>query len=138
MGWPPVALGHRPFAEGVQAPVAVVGGGRLPAGELVGDERLEVLTLELADEQRAAVGLEVGGEESDGVGVGLDGAGALVLGLQGAAEAAVEDQEVTAGQLTAGGGRLRAGHGSLTRVWWSGWLVQRAPVSRVRGRRHPC
>jgi hypothetical protein len=29
-----VALGHRPLEEGVQASVAVVGGGRLPAGEL--------------------------------------------------------------------------------------------------------
>ena len=69
-----------------------MGGRRLPAGELVGDERLEVLASELAGEQRAAVGLEVGGEESDGVGVGLDGAGALVLSLQGAAEASVEDR----------------------------------------------
>jgi hypothetical protein len=34
-----VTLGHGPLVEGVQAPVAVVGGGRLPAGELVGDER---------------------------------------------------------------------------------------------------
>jgi hypothetical protein len=45
-----VALGHCPLEEGVQAPVAVVGGGRLPAGQLVGDERLEMVTLELAGE----------------------------------------------------------------------------------------
>ena len=38
-----VALGHRPLEEGMQAPVAVVGGGGLPAGELVGDELLDVL-----------------------------------------------------------------------------------------------
>jgi hypothetical protein len=49
-----VALGHRPH-EGVQAPVAVVGRGRLPASQLVGDERLDVLALELAGEQRSAV-----------------------------------------------------------------------------------
>jgi hypothetical protein len=84
-----------------------VGGSRLPAGELVGDELLEVLAAELVGEEWDAVGLEVGGEQPDGVGVGLDGAGALVLGLQGAAEAAVEDQEMPAGQLAAGGGRLR-------------------------------
>jgi hypothetical protein len=40
------------------------------------------------------VGLAVGREEPDGVGVGLDGPGALVLGLQGAPEASVKDQEV--------------------------------------------
>ena len=73
----------------MQAPVAVVGGGWLPAAELVGDEVLEVLAQELVGEDRVAVGLAVGGEQPDGVGVGLDGPGALVLGLQGAPEAAV-------------------------------------------------
>jgi hypothetical protein len=48
---------------------------------LVGDEVLDVLVSELGEE-RPAVGLAVGGEEPDGVGVGLDGLGALVLGLQ--------------------------------------------------------
>jgi hypothetical protein len=86
----------------VQTAVAVVGGRRLPAGELVGDELLQVLASELAGQQRPAVRLEVGGEQPDGVGVGLDGVGALVLGLQGAPEAPVEDQEVAAGQLAAG------------------------------------
>jgi hypothetical protein len=94
-------------------PVAVVGGGRLPAGELVGDERLKVLALELDDQERHAVGLAVAGEQPDGVGVGLDGPGALVLGLQGAPEASVEDQEVTAWQLTAGGGAWCGRHRSL-------------------------
>ena len=61
-----------------------------------------MLAQEFAGEQRLAVGLEVGGEEPDGVGVGLDGAGALVLGFQRAAEAAVEDQEVPSGQLPPG------------------------------------
>jgi hypothetical protein len=61
----------------VQAPIAVVGGRRLPAGELVGDERLDVLAQELAGEQRLAVGLAVAGEQPDGVGVGLDGPGLL-------------------------------------------------------------
>jgi hypothetical protein len=65
----------------VQAAVAVVGGGRLPAGQLVGDERLDVLALEYAGESRVAVGLAVGGQQPDGVGVGLDGPWALVLGL---------------------------------------------------------
>ena len=106
----------------MQAAVAVVGGGRLPAGELVGDELLDVLASELAGEKRLAVGLAVGGEQPDGVGVGLDGPGALVLGLQGAAEAPVEDQEVTAWQLAAGGGGLRTDIVPLIRVWWSGWL----------------
>ena len=36
-----VSLDHGPLEEGVQASVAVVGGGRLPADELVGDELLE-------------------------------------------------------------------------------------------------
>jgi hypothetical protein len=38
-----VALSDRPLEERVQAPVAVVGGRRLPAGQLVGDEPLEAL-----------------------------------------------------------------------------------------------
>jgi hypothetical protein len=46
-----VSLGHRSLEEGVQAPVAVVGRGRLPASELVGDEGLDVLALELAGEE---------------------------------------------------------------------------------------
>jgi hypothetical protein len=94
----------------VQAPVAVVGGGWLPADQLVGDERLDMLALEVADEEWLAVGLAVGGEQPDGVGVGLDGPWTLVLGLQGAPEAPVEDQEVPAWELTAGSGRLRVGH----------------------------
>jgi hypothetical protein len=85
-----VTLGDGPLEEGVQAAVAVVGGGRLPAGELVGDEVLDVLAAEFVGEYRVAVGLAVGGEQPDGVGVGLDGPGALVLGFQGAAEASVE------------------------------------------------
>jgi hypothetical protein len=68
-----VALGDRPSEEGVQAPVTVVSGGRLPTGQLAGEER-------------PAVGLAVAGEQPDGVGKGLDGPGALVLRLQGAAE----------------------------------------------------
>jgi hypothetical protein len=74
----------------VEAPVAVVGGRRLPASELVGDEVLDMLALELAGEERLAVCLAVEGEEPDGVGVGLDGPGALVLGFQSASEASVE------------------------------------------------
>jgi hypothetical protein len=54
-----------------------VGSSRLPAGELVGDEILDVLPAELASEDRVAVGLAVGGEQPDGVGVGLDGPGLL-------------------------------------------------------------
>jgi hypothetical protein len=38
-----VAFGHRPLEEGVETPVAVVGGRRLPAIKLVGDEVLDVL-----------------------------------------------------------------------------------------------
>jgi hypothetical protein len=87
----------------VQAAVAVVGGRWLPAGQLVGDELLDVLASELAGEERLAVGLAVAGKQPDGVGVGLDGPGALVLSLQAAPEAPVEDQEVTAWQLPVGG-----------------------------------
>ena len=74
-------------------------------------------------EERLAVGLAVGGQQPDGVGVGLDGAGALVLGLQGAPEAPVENQEMPAWQLTAQGRGLGGLHPSLIRVWWSGWLT---------------
>jgi hypothetical protein len=97
-------------------------GGRLPAGQLVGDERLDVLALEYAGESRVAVGLAVGGDEPDGVGVGLDGPGALVLGLQGAPEAPVEDQEVDSWQLTVGGRRRVNDIVPSLRVCWSGWL----------------
>ena len=83
----------------MQPPVAVVGRRGLPAGQLVGDEGLDVLALELAGETRVAVGLAVGSQQPDGVGVGLDGPGTLVLGLQGAPEAPVEDQEVASWQL---------------------------------------
>jgi hypothetical protein len=38
-----VPLGDRPLEERVETPVAVVGGRRLPASELVGDEVLDVL-----------------------------------------------------------------------------------------------
>jgi len=75
-----------------------------------------VLASELADDERLAVGLTEGGQQPEGVRVGLDGPGALVLSLQGPAEAPVEDQEVTAWQLAAGGGGLRTGHLSLIRV----------------------
>jgi hypothetical protein len=50
---------------------------------------LDVLAAELAGEDWVAVGLAVGGQQPGGVGAGLDGAWALVLGFQGAAEAAV-------------------------------------------------
>jgi hypothetical protein len=71
-----------------------------------------VLALELVDEERLAVGLAVGGEQPDGVGVGLHGPGALVLGLQGASEAAVENQEVASRQPAVGARRLRGRHRS--------------------------
>ena len=121
-GWTGGRLGHGPLEEGVQPAVAVMGGGRLPAGELVGDERLEVLAAKFAGEDRMAVGLAVGGQQPDGVGVGLDGPGALVLGLQGAAEASVKDQEVTAGSCQSTGDGWVDDIVSLIRVWWSGWL----------------
>jgi hypothetical protein len=40
-----------------------MGGGRLPAGGLVGDEVLDVLALELAGEERVVVYLAVEGED---------------------------------------------------------------------------
>jgi hypothetical protein len=44
MGWAGrISSSTAQAKEGVQAAVAVVGGGRLPAGELVGDEQLDVL-----------------------------------------------------------------------------------------------
>jgi hypothetical protein len=118
-----VALSHHPLEEGVQAAVAVVGGGRLPAGQLVGDEGLDVLTAELAGEQRLAVSLTVAGEEPDGVGVGLDGPGALVLGFQGPPKAPVQDQEMAPWQMPVAGYGVSRRHRSLIRVWWSGWLT---------------
>jgi hypothetical protein len=101
-----VSLGDRPLEEGVETPVAVVGGRRLPTSELVGDEVLDVLAAELAGEERMTVGLAVAGEEPDGVGVGLDGPGALVLGLQGAPEARLRARRCPRGN---GPRRLRAG-----------------------------
>jgi hypothetical protein len=89
---------------------------------LVGDEALDVHTQELADDERLTVGLAVTGQQPDGVGVGLDGPGALVLGFQGAPEAPVEDQEVASWQLSVDGYRSGGRHRSLIRVWWSGWL----------------
>jgi hypothetical protein len=71
---------------------------------------LDVLAAKLAGEERVAVGLAVGGQQPDGVGVGLDGPGALVLGFQGAAEAAVEGQEVPSRQRTAHGCGLYVRH----------------------------
>jgi hypothetical protein len=87
-----------------------VGSRRLPAGELVGDELLDVLALQLAGEERLAVCLAVESEEPDGVGVGLDGPGALVLGFQRAAEASVESQKMTSRQRTARRSGLRVRH----------------------------
>ena len=71
---------------------------------------LDVLAAEFAGEDRMAVGLAVGGQQPDCVGVGLDGPGALVLGLQGAPEAAVEDQQVASWQPPVGGRRLGRRH----------------------------
>jgi hypothetical protein len=68
-----------------------MGGRWLPAIKLVGDEVLDVLASQLAGEERLPMRFAVESEEPDGVGVGLDGPWALVLGLQGAAEASVED-----------------------------------------------
>jgi hypothetical protein len=62
------------------------------------------------------------GEEPDGVGVGLDGPWALVLGFQGASEASVEGQEVPSRQRTAHGCGLWVRHGPHIRLSWSGWL----------------
>ena len=61
-----VAVGHRPRAEGVQAPVAVVGARRLPAGRLIGDQHPGALALEVVAEQWLVVGLAVGGEQPAG------------------------------------------------------------------------
>jgi hypothetical protein len=120
---PQVALSDGPLEEGVEASIAVVGGGRLPTGQLVGDERLDVLAAELAGEERSAVGLAVGGEEPDGVGVGLDGPGALVLGLQGAPEAAVRIRRWPRGSCRSPGTGGVDDIVPLIRVWWSGWLA---------------
>jgi hypothetical protein len=68
--------------------------------------------VQLGGEERVAVGLAVGGQQADGVGVGLDGAWALVLGFHGAPEAAVEEEEGTSGQLPVGGYRSRERHRS--------------------------
>ena len=106
----------------MQAPVAVVGRGRLPADELVGDERLDVLALELAGEEWLAVGLAVDGEQPDGVGVGLDGPWALVLGLQGAAELRLRTRRCPRGSCRSEDAGWVDDIIPLIRVWWSGWL----------------
>jgi hypothetical protein len=46
-----------------------VGRRRLPADQLVSDERLDVVAAEFAGEERLTMGLAVGGEQPDGVGV---------------------------------------------------------------------
>jgi hypothetical protein len=71
-----------------------------------------VLTLKFPGHTWVTVGLAVAGEEPDGVGVGLDGPGALVFGLQGPPETPVQDQEMTAGQLAVPSRRLRIRHRS--------------------------
>jgi hypothetical protein len=53
---------------------------------------------------------------------GLDGPGTLVLGLQGAPEAPVENQKMTTWQLPIGGSGWANDIVPLMRVWWSGWL----------------
>jgi hypothetical protein len=75
-----------------------------------------VLTLKFTGDEWVTVGLAVGGEEPDGVGVGLDGLRALVLGLQGAPKAPVEDQEVTRGSW---------------RLAPDGWVDDMVPLVRV-------
>src|SRR6266508_2804504 len=100
-GWPArfqLALGDRPTEEGLEAAVAVVGGGGLPAGELVGDEQLDMLARERADRQGMAVGGAELRQQPHRVGVRLDGAVALVLRPEGAAEARVERRQVRPGR----------------------------------------
>jgi hypothetical protein len=70
----------------------------------------DVLAAQFAGEDRMAVSLAVGGQQPDGVGVGLDGSGALVLGFQSAAEASVEGEEVPSRQQTAHGCGLCVRH----------------------------
>jgi hypothetical protein len=75
-----LSLGLQPAVEHAQAPVAVGGRGGLPAGELVGDERLDVLAprLLLLD----ASGSEELSGQPECVEVRLDGAAGLVLGSE--------------------------------------------------------
>ena len=85
MGWLEIAFGYRPLEEGMEPPITVVGCRRHPAGQLVGDELLDVLALKLAGEDQLGVGLAEGGEEPDGVGLDLDGPGALCSRAPGCA-----------------------------------------------------
>jgi hypothetical protein len=73
-----LALVLQPGVEHAQAPVAIGGGGWLPAGKLVGDERLDVLAPGLL--KLDAPGGEELGRQPNRVEVGLDSAVGLVLG----------------------------------------------------------
>ena len=99
-----------------------MGGRRLPAGQLVSDERLDVLAPEFASEQRLTVGLAVDGEQPDGVGVGLHGPGALF-----SASRVRRKLRFRTSRWLRGSCRSAAAGGMydivpLIRVWWSGWL----------------
>jgi hypothetical protein len=79
-----------------------MGGGWLAAGQLIGDERPDVVTGQLVGEHGLIVLAAVRGEESHGVGVRLDGSRALVLLLQRAPEADVERVQVRSGKAWPG------------------------------------
>jgi hypothetical protein len=134
-----VTLGHRPLEEGVQAPVAVVGGGRLPAGKRIRYEHLDVLTLNFPGHTWVTVGLAVGGKEPDGVGVGLDGPGGSCSRPPGSAGDSGSGPGDDRG--AAGGPRLPVADTTSFPSLGCGGAAgygQRAPVRRVRGRRHSC
>ena len=100
----------------------VVGGRRLPAGKLVGDERLDVLAGKLAGEERMAVGLAVGGERPDGVGVGLDGAGLLFSASNVRRKLRLRARRCPRGDGAPTGAGCSSGTVPHIRVSWSGWL----------------
>jgi len=75
-----LSLGLQPAVEHAQTPVPVGGRGGLPAGELVGDERLDVLAPRLL--QLDASGSEELTGQPECVEVRLDGAAGLVLGSE--------------------------------------------------------
>jgi hypothetical protein len=100
-----------------------VGGGRLPASELVGDELLDVLTPELAGEQRLTVGLAVCGEQPDGIVVGLDGPGLLFSASRVRRKLRLRTRRWPHGSCRSSGTGWVDDIVPLIRVWWSGWLT---------------
>jgi hypothetical protein len=121
-----LALGHRPFEERLEAPVAVQGRERPPPVELVGDEGSHIVPSDRVDSQRVVALGQEGGEQPDGLGVALDRALALVLRAKGPAEAAVQRREVPSARCLSHDGKFSSDGALCTSelgrcVLWCPW-----------------